>query len=517
MNMHLFTAASLLAISAMLPSISSAETVTTLPTGITAELYSRDATATRRWGSTDTKQEWETGIATEIATSADGKNIYIKNAVGNYTEGYLVGTVNGNDVTFTFPQTITSQESTFTVACMIRNPEIDSKYVFIPDPDNQTVTFRFEGDRLILLSEGALLGLLNSEMNWSGKILSNITYKKVDITEVIPPAGLEMFNISLASDLDTSNKAPYPQYRLLSGCSDSSTLYIQGIDTSLPDKWVKIEIDGETATVKGGQFIGVSGERTLFFCAVIDTPEWNAGYQVWEHNFSLIDSYQMAYDEKAKKLTPLNPNNALCVNPGDEEYNYGMVYLNASLTEQPLEISLIPRSPFMDEDDDIHFFKNGAEPELMFQLLPLNEYGQLLDTKHFGYMVFQNNEPYVFNGFDYWLDDEEDITFIPWLFQSPFIYSSDNGTQFISFQESFITGITVRAVYRDDDGKEYMSAPLDPLNPTTSVSQVNADRQVAAEEFYNLNGIRVGSDVSGMIVKCIIYTDGSKEYRKIIR
>lgn len=515
MNMNIFTAFAVLTLSAASVMTASGDTVMTLPEGVTGDLYSRNGTATRMWGTGSTKQELENGIAAEIAVSADGKTVYVRNGVGNFTSGYLVGSLEGDVVTFTLPQTIVSGESTLTVARMISNPEIDSKYLFIPDPENQTVSFTFSGDRLVPVSEDVLIGLLNSNNNWTGKILSNLSYTKVDTTEVTPPEGLEAYNFALSYALDASTHAPYPQYRLLYGCNDDSYIYIRGIDTSLPDKWFRIALDGKDATVNGGQFLGVSNERVLYLCAVLDTPEWNPGYQVWEHSYELVDSFGMDYDRKAGKLTPKNSKNALCVNSGDGIYNYGTVYLNSTLTSQPLEISLKPRAPFMDED--IHFFTNGAEPELIFQTLPLNEKGQLLDTANFGYEVFCKDKPYVFDGFDYWLNDDEDVTFIPWLFQSPYIYSSDNGTQYIFFQEPFVHDLTIRSVYRDSDGTEYFSEPLDPLNPESSVSMVGADRTEISEIRLDINGRVVSSDAKGIVVKCTVYSDGSREYRKIIR
>lgn len=492
-----------------------ADIVTTLPDGIKAELYARDATLTRKWGTDATKQEWETGIAAEIAMSADGKTCYIKNAVGNFTDGYLVGQRNGDEITFTFPQTIISGENEYTVAKLIRNTEPDSKNLYIPDPQEQTISFRYSEGRISEVSEGAMIGMLTASMNWTGKNLSDIVYKKVDTTETTPPEGLERFNIALSYGGDRSSKQEYPIYRLLSGCQDNEYLYIQGIDSSLGDKWMKVKIDGKKASVSNGQYLGVYNERVLYFCTVLDSPEWNQGYQSWDHEYSIVDGFEMEYDASRKTFRTIDPNNAFCVNAGDETYNYGNVYLNTKLTEQPLEISLKPQAPFMDED--VHYFMNGTEPELVFQLLPLNENGQLLSTSRLGYQVYQNDKLYVFDGYEYWLDDEEDITFIPWLFQSAFVYSTDNGAQFITFQQSFIQGITIRAVYRDTDGKEYLSDPLDPLNPGSSVATVESDKEIARVMWYSLDGRIINTDVQGIVIKCVEYTDGSRSYHKTTR
>lgn len=311
---------------------------------------------------------------------------------------------------------------------------------------------------------------------------------------------------------DRSEKINYPQYRLLGGCREGSELYIQGIAPSLPEKWTKISINGSDAHVDGGQYIGIKGEEIMYMCTLLDSPTWNAGYQVWEHNYELVDGFDMTYDVANKQLSSKNPNNALTVNAGDRIYNYGTVYLNAKLTEQPLEISLKPKAPFMNEDD--HYFTNGVEPELVFQMLPLNENNQLLDAKKMGFSVYKDNELYVFDGYTYWFDDEEDMTFFPWLFQSPFIYSTDNGAMYIFFQEPFIHGITVRAIYRDSDGTEYLSKPLDPLNPESSINTLVSDSQVVSEIWYDLNGQITDKTAKGIKIKCQIMSDGNRRYSK---
>lgn len=516
MKHSIFTSIALLSFSWMLVEGEAAAAVLTeLPDGISPTLYFRSATSIRPYGTGATKQETEAGVKAELALSADGKTMYLNNGVGNNTQGYLVGTVNGDNVTFDFPQSIMIGESELTVCVLIRNPEEGAKSLYIPDPDNQSVTFSINDGNLSVLNDNTILGMLNSKMNWSGKALSTISYKKVDTTEVTPPAGAEIFNLALAYDSDMSSKETYPQYRLLSGCKDGGKLYVKGIDSALADKWIVLDIEGNKVNVKGGQYLGLSGESVVYFCTAVDTPEWNAAYQVWEHEYTLTDGFEMAYDEAKGELKVSDKNYALCVNAGDETYLYGSVYRNPILTQQPLDISLTPRAPFM--DNDVHGFINGAEPELIFQMLPLNEKGQMLDTSNLGYIVYSDNKPYVFNGFDYWFDDEEDRTFIPWFFQSAYIYSTSGGMQFIYFQEPFVQNITVRAVYRTPDGQEYLSEALNPLNPTSGVNDFTDQSEITGIEYFDLNGIRTDADAAGVIIRCTKYSDGKIEYKKILK
>ncbi|MDE5840988.1 MAG: hypothetical protein K2H49_08710, partial [Muribaculaceae bacterium] len=44
-----------------------------------------------------------------------------------------------------------------------------------------------------------------------------------------------------------------------------------------------------------------------------------------------------------------------------------------------------------------------------------------------------------------------------------------------------------------------------------------AAREIIAVEYYNLQGMKTGSDTKGLVIERTLYSDGSVESRKIIR
>lgn len=86
--------------------------------------------------------------------------------------------------------------------------------------------------------------------------------------------------------------------------------------------------------------------------------------------------------------------------------------------------------------------------------------GQLLDANKFGFQIFVDGKLYTFDALDFWLD--EDMTTVPWAFNSSHIYMSENGVFNVYFEEeSKMKELSIKAVYTDGD-QTYSSAPTYP-------------------------------------------------------
>ncbi|MDE6011080.1 MAG: hypothetical protein K2F87_06530, partial [Muribaculaceae bacterium] len=166
------------------------EVMTELPDGLTTSVYSRTATATRPWGE-GSVNSWIESSSTDIAVSDSG-DIYMKNAVGNYTRGYIKGHLDNGVITVNLPQQIMFYEEDVNVTLL----EFDAENVTY-NPKSGNVTFNVDGENITLAGEGTVLGMVNQSNEWIGNALEDVTYTRIAQELVKVPEDAEFFDIAL--------------------------------------------------------------------------------------------------------------------------------------------------------------------------------------------------------------------------------------------------------------------------------------------------------------------------------
>lgn len=327
--------------------ISEADVVTQYPSGAETSEYVVDYQAIKQWGQ-DQVYVWAgNSRLSTVARTSDGK-IYISNIVSNGWDGYLVGTVSGDKITCTLPQTFSydgdlKELSRLTPKLAEGTNRIQT---YVKDTEATTVTLTLEGDRIVL-DEGIVLGYTDAEGKWSEYAETDQNFTLFTATPVIVPEDAETFDVKFSYTGLRSTFGDKNIYKMLHGAKKDNDLYIKGFSDDNPDGWAHAVIEGDKATFTGAQYLGMGASGPEYLCPAVDTPEFIPGYNEWEHHYTITESLTMAYDAQTGALTALNSNDTMVVNTSEETYTGGQVYSNPALAPQPEEVSPYPMAPVL--------------------------------------------------------------------------------------------------------------------------------------------------------------------------
>lgn len=482
------------------------EVITELPEGLVASVYSRTATATRPWGE-GAVSSWTESSLSDIAIAENG-DVYMKNAVGNFTQGYIKGHLDDGVINVSLPQQILFYDAEVDVT-LLNFDEENATYT----EKSGNVSFTVDGDCIRLSGEGTVLGMVNGDKEWTGYALEDIIYTRNTQELVNVPEDAEFFDIAF-SFTDDQPLPVIPTFaRLLQGARKDDKIYIQGLADFIPEAWVMGTVFDDKIEFQSGQLLGSAYEMAYYFCTGIDEPEYIPGYDEWEHHYSFATSLSMKMSADGIWAVS-DPNETMIINANPNEYSYGVILRNPTIKQQPKDISQVPATPTFIKNENI--CKEGFGAQLTFNVSPYNVDGYLLDTKNLAFVVYVKGEPYTFEADKYWL--EEDITEVPWGFDGGYIACYINGYSDVDFPEDErIYDMTVRVVNHAADGNDYWSGVLDPFNPDASISVTAVAEEPVRVIWFDLSGRPVSEDAYGCLIKHSIMPDGTIRSEKIIR
>lgn len=495
-----------------------------LPAGVETRNYLREGELFRQWGSDAIKTETLAATLSCIGESSDGK-VYVSNPISSDTKGYLVGTRNGDSLKFTFPQVLQQgegylavmrlEETTVEIAGWDGSPVTVPSYKISDKP--QEIVFNLVDGNWVQTEDGEF-GFVQEDGSWAGygefnQIYTPFNDKLVEVPEDARPTDIALRYVGLLDCIGDPSL-----YMLLHARQKDNALYIQGLSTQYPESWIMGTIQGDRIVFENGQFLGIGNRTIEYFCTGVDTPEYIPGYNTWNHVISLLPRLEMAYDASRGIVSALDKNDAFITNPSKSIYSYGETYLDCRLTPQPETVDPKPIMPVFKVG--VNQWDNGMDPFLTFQLIPLNIYGQLLDTADLGFEIEIEGETYTFPAWDYWM--EEDLTLVPWGIQSAFINMNYNGQTSVDFQCGFIRDLKIRAVNKVD-GQLYYSDAQTPDTPQTQdpvdgIRKLTPDSTspVVSTFYYDLQGNRIDNPGTGVYIICRQHEDGTITHERII-
>lgn len=253
----------------------------------------------------------------------DGK-AYIKgmdSAAG--TGGWMVGTVNGNTITFETPQVFDADREVVLLVRDAESEEFLDHIDFSYNPTTQVIQQQ-EGTQI------AVNSMLIERLYFYELIAEGVTSGFVEPDKVVPPAGLETVDAFLASSTyDSGTRTTDVLTKVKIGFVDED-VYIQGFDTKLPEDWIRGTLDPTAGTVTFDvQYIGMDSEKILHYLA------GSSGTDVTNLTFS----YRTVDDGKFV-MTLTNPDfytiNKSATSSGFVYYGYNASIHNlAPITEKP--------------------------------------------------------------------------------------------------------------------------------------------------------------------------------------
>lgn len=453
----------------------------------------------------------------------DNDEVYLYNIIPyGPTDTYIKGVKNGDKIEVSLPQTVKwfdfYDESYGYNLCLLeldteKSSEEEGNWYNVTDAASISFTVAEDGSIIADgLSDDLILGYAYTDNNsWVGYGVSDLSMTPFNEQAVEVPSDIEI----------SKNFWSYYCEELgygwpVSWAQGSDEVYFQGLGTEMPDAWIKgtVEYEGSKGiiSIKSDQYIGVCLGFHVYTKAV--KSMYDEDYD--EEDYELLPddyTYQLVWDLEKNTIYPKDPDIVLLLNLGKDELNELEEFSDFVLKHQD-SFAGIPQNPcdlvFID------FMEKYDEYDLYFHVPGISTEGDVLITQDLWYIIYIDGEEWTFDAADYELS--EDMVEIPWSFNSRYIINHGETMRQIAFFAEGISTIGVQSVYKyegEETRSEIVTLNLEDLS---AVAGVNSGKKVADVKYYDMVGHEVEIPASGMVIKRVVYEDGSvASFKKVVR
>ncbi len=336
-------------------------------------------------------------ITDEVPTAnviIDGSNMYIQNLAYWFPDAWIKGTISGSTVTF--------PSATF-----VGSDEYGDEYlVGSEDGENlSAITFTYDADAQVLTADTYIMESgsdtsLAIYCYWDDLTLSKDEPEGVPVVETPEDLVTEpwvMISTSETYDEDTQEYYPVTYTQPVNVGFYGDEIYVQGLNSYLPEAWVKGTVSGNNATFEGAQYYGKVEGYSLYFFGVTDEDE-------------LADVVFTINDTQDK----LTADKDIITNLGADEYYSIQQYSNVVLVKV-VEKAGIPQTPTIESVEDSEY---GPYLEGYIPLIDTNGNPMLSDKVTYRLYKDINGqvEVFTFVAGDFYEKIAEDVTEIPYDF-----------------------------------------------------------------------------------------------------
>lgn len=480
------------------------------------------------------------GGLNNVVISDDNKHVYIQNPLFfNYAseDNWIVGDLEGDQVTFTFPQLIdvdvyyddegNVEEAYYDYALRlefeVEDPDTQEGWYY--PSENQTYKLRLNSDGSLtsLEDEGVMIGMCayfegddldeGEEPYWSWQGNGDFFYDIKPLTEkpLEVPSDVEFAEWQYLSEVTS---------RPVQVGTKGDTMYIKGLFSNMSDSAVAGKIEGDKVVFESGQYMGAYtyGGTTIYFLggtASVEEDEYGE-YK----SFKIGDNLTFSYD---REKNILQTDGAYCISCAPDKVLYYLLadkpYICIPVTDINVKQLLTPTlSGFYDADEEYDY---DAEFYFIFPTIDADK--QILPKDRLFYQVIMDDEIFTFYDDEYELPQGvSETTEIPYGYASEDTYDFDAyGTEHgFTFHTRGFESLGVRTLYKADNGDVVYSGMLwAPGYQGTFESGVNgiaADSVVKTVEYYDINGVRVNRPASGVYIMRATLSDGTVSVRKVL-
>jgi hypothetical protein len=356
---------------------------------------------------------------------------------------------------------------------------------------------------------------------YAGYISYGINVQLTPMTEVYEPVVLpETATVgeALYQYTDAYNKSQLQKGKV---GVDGDDIYFQGLTPEIPEAWVKGTREGNTVTIKSGQYLG-EGKGYLLELAFLQA---RADFSSYES----VDEISFNYDPETGVYAQIRETEDADHFMIVEQTVSGKIYLyNFDFTISPYDgpKASIPEDPFNLAFYD--FWEQSQKYALMFSNTYFGTDGSYLEPENRYYYIYMDDEIMTFNKETYPTLSEE-MTLIPWdltllnsegnnyeIYSSPtqhyaYIYEplfEKLGVQFVYFYEDLPYFSNI--VYIDPEGNV----------TTVEVEQPNIisktdENKVTGMEYFNAVGQRQMFQQKGLNLVRVTLSDGTQKTYKM--
>jgi len=508
------------------------EPITELPADATVEEYSLFSMGygIGEWGAlTDMTDQ---GFAGQIAFCGNG-DVYIKNPTSTViTDTYIKGHIDGDKITFQFPQTISKEyDETTETWVYIQACAMDAVYeepyeegeqesfgfpIDYEESDVQTLEMEVLEDGMIQLHlpENKALGY---KYVWDETLADYGLPVWAEVSDYClewKPFDSSLLELPAGATTEKWNFVHEGTGTLLNVAFVDNEIYIQGLYSELPEAWVKGTVGDGKITFASEQYLGLqeSNNHYVYLIGAHSETVWDPEFGEEMTVVVATETFDFKYDAEAKVID--FDGNFIVFNGGVGTFYFIGYAMFGTISYQGDATPAAPADPEIFEF--ITDFSADGMYGLTLKLSPLDVNGNIFNVNDLYYNIFVNgsDEPLVFKA-DNYSSLESDMTNIPFGFSDDFdfvVYEEYRIITIYTFDD--ITKIGLQLV-RDDNGNLLKSNVVEFV--PTSINGTVSEKEIESVEYFDINGRRVMNPDKGIYIKVARYADGTTRTVKAIR
>jgi hypothetical protein len=463
------------------------------------------------------------GVIADVTITEDGKAYWLNPLSGAQFDSYIVGEVDGNKITFTFPQFIGEEDfygffELYYYAALFTPYEEDG-YTDFEEADDQVLVMTINEDGTITQEGDAYLGLGDYDEDYGfyfdGYADSQIVLTPFNDVAVAAPASATFENWIIEEEYND-----VPTW-ILQGAVVGDDFYFKGLSQDYPEMTFKghLESDGTNTyvSVPAAQFVGATAYRYNYLLSGTLSYEYDEEYEEEVGTVDVnTDAYKFVYDAENHRLTAPAEDDILFINEGTAALGAIAVAVNPTIYKQG-EISDYTPAAATDLYLDDSYWDYYDQMLFSFVATCQTVNGDLLAAANCSYEVFVNGDLFVFTTDEY-TEFDQNYTEIPFNYTDDYDleYTIGTDTHYIYFNDDSMDSIGVRMIYTNPNtGEKFYSETATLTLNDSGVESVSAEASpVVAAEYFDLNGRRVDASATGVMVVRLTHANGTTSVAK---
>ncbi len=449
---------------------------------------------------------------------ADDGYIYIKNPFAfDQTNTYMKARLEGDEAVLTLPQLIdrddiygTGQEQDLFVARVKYELDEEGQGWYNFDEQTQEIRFEYKNGVLSQIDEKDIMyGLVTEDGEWLGFGDYNLVMKPVGATVTkIPEANVEKKVYTLSHTLGAE---------LIEVAFDGDDVYVTGLNPDMPQACIVGKKDGDKVTFPAVQYLGTYNLRVdqyeeiyhqyhVYFMPAVITSQWNDDYKEYMDVYDVTDEIVFNIDSQTGVMST---NDVMLANASKIMTYYIKAFEEPRLLPYPGIRPAVPATPIVTEFLEVKDWYGDGDyyGAISFIMMAKDADGNYIDTDKLYYNIFVNDELFTFTP-DEFINLTEDMTDVPFNFKDDYDIQISDIFHNVYFTNTEYTKIGVRAKYVVD-GVENVS-PI-AYAKGVGISEPDMEEEPEAVVYTDLLGNRVKSPSTGLYIKTMTYSDGSRK------
>lgn len=495
--------------------------ITEQPEGTLYKNMYRSSEGIYDWGGGMYSYQTIEGMASDFVINESTNEVFLKNPFSTMaTDTWIKGQkANGDTLEFKFPQYITRIElagyGSDYYACRLVLDTVKTDYgteyvTYVPATDNQTVKFTWRNDSLVKIGND-LLGMATAEGAFAGYGDNVTVMHPVKEPQYRPATPGNAEGYALYFPLNDGQT----DVRVVKGVTEGDDIYMQGLDETIPEAWVKGTIADNKVEFPAMQYFGVDSSLALpihKFFAPIDTVKLVDPITGYSRD-SVFIAEKLVFDYDADTRT-LKSDKGFAPILGDKAIDFVVQY--HSMTFEPwTEVAATPTTPTITSFD---YSEQDQWGELYFEVAKKSTEGNVIDDTKMWLNFFVDDDIYVFDPYAYEGILNEEATDVPLLYSDMYYFEAYGRVHRTSLylSDGSFERIGVQVIY--EGGGETRKSDIAYYDhiPQGIASKTKSNGQPVAVSYVGPDGRLLSKPIKGLNIMRTTHSDGTVSTTKVI-